>query len=170
MLKATFSEEQKVKDAAIDTEDEELMHSAEALRTARFDREIELTGKTRLRGDGETMRKADEFVQSLDPADKTKFENRKKVWMENADCFVDSKDAELYSRFQASVFSGKEASIEWARHVLGELEAASHSCRLGEYGRNYQFVDPEFSPSDYSIGNHALMILKLSVNFTLFVL
>ncbi|CAM9318942.1 unnamed protein product, partial [Ectocarpus fasciculatus] len=45
-----------------------------------------------------------------------------------------------------------DEATDYARAILSEVESASKHCRIGEYGRNYQFVDPEFPPGDVSLG------------------
>jgi hypothetical protein len=39
------------------------------------------------------------------------------------------------------------------RYMLSEIEAAQVDCRVGEYGRTYQYVDSTFFPSEVSIGD-----------------
>ena len=153
MLKNTFSEEQMIRDEAIDNEDYVKRLEASKLLKERSYRDMEMfhriTHEIQLR-QSERVRA---FVDHLSPQDKQVFLFNKDDWLNNADCFVNPKDVELYEKFKAAVMHDDDESTEYARQVLADVEAARRDCRIGEYGRSYQFVDPEFSPGDNSIGD-----------------
>jgi hypothetical protein len=153
MLKNTFSQEQAIRDEAIDNEDYIKGLNASTLLKNRSYRDQEMfhriTHEIQLR-QSERVRA---FVDHLPPQDKQVFLFNKDDWLNNADCFVNPKDVELYEKFKAAVMHDDDEATEYARQVLADVEAARRDCRIGEFGRSYQFVDPEFSPGDNSIGD-----------------
>ncbi len=153
MLKASFSDEQKEKDYAMDNEDYAMTLDALNLIQDRSLREIDMCAKTKRNAEIEGLRRVQNFAETLTGAEKAKFDSKMKVWTENADVYVDSKDQELYDKFQEACHGSADAVTDYARYTLGQLELAMQDCRLGEYGRNYQFVDPEFTPGDFALGN-----------------
>ena len=126
---------------------------ADKLKQEREYRALENTAKATREGQVEMARRTDEFIHgpTLNPVQKSILDLRKSVWLSNADCYIDPKDDELYTLFRQAVFVGNESSVEYARRQLAELEAGKF-CVLGEFGRNYQFNDPEFPASDHSLG------------------
>lgn len=151
-LKMTFSEEQRQRDINVDEEDRKLAEDAEALALERVPRELDMSSITKKNAEMELKRKMDVFMESLSGAEKDRFMMKMTIWKENADAYIDSKDQNLYDKFKAACLSGDDAITDFAQHELNVLEAALKDCRLGEYGRQYQFVDPVFSPGDYALG------------------
>eukprot|EP00596_Hydrurales_sp_CCMP1899_P010910 CAMPEP_0119053988 /NCGR_PEP_ID=MMETSP1177-20130426/74774_1 /TAXON_ID=2985 /ORGANISM="Ochromonas sp, Strain CCMP1899" /LENGTH=132 /DNA_ID=CAMNT_0007034083 /DNA_START=91 /DNA_END=486 /DNA_ORIENTATION=+ len=76
----------------------------------------------------------------------------KDVWMNDNYCDVESSDMELYERFREAVLNDIDSSVVYGRQVMAEIEAVQRECRYGEYGRQYQYVDSTFEPSDDSLG------------------
>lgn len=93
------------------------------------------------------------FAESLDGPERVKFMQRKELWTHDYDCYVDMKDMDLYERFKEACLAERNEMLENAVHQLMEIEAAQRDIRLGEYGRSYQFVDSEFPPSEFSLGD-----------------
>jgi hypothetical protein len=85
--------------------------------------------------------------------EKQRFLQRKDVWCNDPDCFVDVKETDLYKRFKSACLSPRDEVTEHIHQKLTEIEAAQIDTRLGEYGRTYQFVDSSFPPNEYSIGD-----------------
>lgn len=150
MLKSTFSEEQALKDAKVDEEDSKMLAEAEKLKEERVSRENDMLARSKRNSDLELSRRVHAFAESLE--EPQRILEKMNVWLENADSYVDSKDEELYAKFKTSCLPGDDAVTTFAQHALARLEAALQDCRFGEYGRQYQFVDPEFNPGDKSLG------------------
>lgn len=152
MLKSTFSEEQSSRDAAIDQADYNLALEAIKLKQVRVQREKEVAEIIERELQKRQALKINNFIETLAILEKSRFAQLRDDWLANADCYVDFKDRQLYSKFRAACMNDADEGIEYAREVLGEIEAAQKDCRIGEYGRAYQFVDSEFPPGDTAIG------------------
>lgn len=152
MLKATFSDEQKERDIAIDAADYEKAYEALQLKQSRVQREKEVADGINRELAKRQQGKMMVFAESLTSTDRSRFAVVKDEWLNNSDIMVHPKDATLYEKFRAAIFSGADESTEYAREVLAEIEAAQKDCRMGEYGRAYQFVDSDFPPGDVAIG------------------
>lgn len=153
MLKSTFSEEQLLRDEAIDTEDYQNAIAAKDLAAEREGRDQEMFQRI---SHDISLRQAERvraLIEHLTPAEKQVFVNQKDEWISNADCSVLPEYAELYEKFRTAVMHDENEATEYARQVLADIEAARRDCRIGDYGRSYQFVDPEFPPGDSAIGN-----------------
>ena len=153
MLKSTFSGEQLLRDEAIDNEDYEIEVAASELASEREGRDQEMFH--RIQHDI-TLRQAERvraLIEHLTPAEKQVFVNYKDEWLGNADCAILPEHRDLYEKFRTAVMHDENEATEYARQVLADVEAARRDCRIGDYGRSYQFVDPEFPPGDSSIGN-----------------
>jgi hypothetical protein len=152
MLKKTFSEEQLLRDEAIDNEDYRQSLEASKLAQIRTVRESEMFHRTNHEIQLRQAERVRAFVEHLSPQDKQVFLFNKEEWLNEPGCAVNPKDEELYANFKAAVMHSEDEVVEYARQVLADVEAARRDCRIGEYGRSYQFVDPEFTPGDGSIG------------------
>lgn len=151
-LKVSFSEEQSKRDEAVDDEDYQFQVNASDLQKKNRPRELEMSNKVKkeiLTRQGERVRA---LMDYLNPAEKNKFLLKKDEWLRNADVPVFAEDVELYAKFRAAVLLHSDEATDYARAVLAEVESASRHCRIGDYGRNYQFVDPDFPPGDVSVG------------------
>lgn len=153
MLKATFSDEQKEKDYAVDNEDYAMTLDALNILEVRAPREQDMVARTKRNAEVEQLRRVQNFAATLTGAEKARFDAKMKTWTENSDSYIDSKDQELYDKFQEACHGDSDAVTDYARYTMGQLELAMQDCRLGEYGRNYQFVDPEFTPGDFALGS-----------------
>jgi hypothetical protein len=153
MLKKTFSEEQLLRDEAIDNEDYRKSMEASKLAQLRTPREHEMFHRTNHEIQLRQAERVRAFVEHLSPQDKQVFLFNKEEWLNEPGCFVNPKDEELYANFKAAVMHDTDEVVEYARQVLADVEAARRDCRIGEFGRSYQFVDPEFTPGDGSIGD-----------------
>ena len=147
MLKSTFADEQRERDAAIDHEDSMFTLEALELIESRKERDIEMYEKLQRDLKSKMDSRIRVFSERLLPADQIKFETKKKEWRENADIKVDEGFQELYTRFREAIMASDDEATEYARQVLGEVENTQVNCRAGEYGRTYQYIDPEFTPS-----------------------
>lgn len=67
--------------------------------------------------------------------EKQRFLQRKDVWTTDPDCFVNFREADLYSRFKAACVIQKDELTEYIHRTLTDIEAAQKDIRLGEYGR-----------------------------------
>jgi hypothetical protein len=153
MLKATFSEEQLLRDEAIDNEDYQHAIAAKDLAAEREGRDQEMFQSIQHDISLRQAERVRALIEHLTPAEKQVFVNYKDEWIGNADCAVLPEYAELYEKFRTAVMHDENESTEYARQVLGDIEAARRDCRIGDYGRSYQFVDPEFPPGDAAVGN-----------------
>ena len=153
MLKATFSDEQKERDEAIDNADYQMAFEAMQLKQEREQREKEVAEILSREITRRQNIKIQEFTETLYPVEKSRFNMKRDEWVSNADCYVDPKDQPLYEKYKAACISDLDEGTEWARSVLSEIEAAQKDCRIGEYGRPYQFVDSDFPPGDTAIGD-----------------
>jgi hypothetical protein len=153
MLKATFSDEQKERDEAIDNADYQMAFEAMQLKQEREQREKEVAEILTREITRRQNIKVQEFTETLYPVEKSRFNMKRDEWISNADCYVDPKDQPLYEKYRAACVSDLDEATEWARSVLSEIEAAQKDCRIGEYGRPYQFVDSDFPPGDTAIGD-----------------
>ena len=152
-LKVSFSEEQLKRDENIDDEDYQFQVAASDLLKSRRAREIEMSSKVKkeiLSKQGDRVRA---LMDYLSPEEKASFLLKKEEWLRNADVPVFSEDIELYAKFRAAVLLHNDEATDYARAVLSDIESASKNCRVGEYGRSYQFIDPEFPPGDSSLGS-----------------
>merc|ERR1719453_2411015 len=116
-------------------------------------RDQDMVAKTKRNAEVEQHRRVQNFAGTLNGAEKARFDAKMKTWTENSDSYIDSKDQELYDKFQEACHGDSDAVTDYARYTMGQLELAMQDCRLGEYGRNYQFVDPEFTPGDFALGS-----------------
>jgi len=147
MLKSTFSEEQKERDAAIDHEDNMFTLESMELLEERKDRDREMYEKLQRELKSKMDQRIQVFSSRLLPADQLKFETKRVLWRENADITVPDDFADLYQRFREAIMGSDDEATEYARQVLGEIENTQVNCRAGEYGRTYQFSDAEFQTS-----------------------
>lgn len=152
MLKKTFSEEQYLRDESIDNEDYRKSLEASKLLQIRSGRDNEMFHRTSHEIQLRQAERIRAFVDHLSPQDKQVFLFNKEDWLNDPNCEINPKDAELYENFKAAVMHDKDEVTEYARQVLADVEAARRDCRIGEFGRSYQFVDPEFTPGDGSVG------------------
>jgi hypothetical protein len=152
MLKETFSEEQKIRDEAIDAADYQLAFDAMTLKQERIAREIEVAENVHRELNRRQLMRIQAFIETLNQYDKNRFTSVRERWLSNADCDVDPKDRPLYEKYRDACMSPEDETIEYGRAVLADIEAAQKDCRLGEYGRAYQFVDSEFPPGDTALG------------------
>lgn len=152
-LKVSFSEEQAKRDERIDDEDYLQTLEASKLLVQRQQREKVMADKLRKDFARSLLERVKAFVNTLTIEDKTRFAQVMSIWTVNLDCIIEPNDQGLYERFKAAVMQHSDEVQEYARHTLSEIEAAQRDCRIGEYGRMYQFVDPDFPPSDHSIGD-----------------
>ena len=125
------------------------------LKDERAKRVADCIAKALREGEKEMMLRTDDFMATLDAYEKASFQIRMRAWTSNSDCYIDSKDLHLYERFKSIVFVGDENQVGFAERSLEELETASRNCHMGEYGRNYQFVDSEFTPGPSALGKLA---------------
>lgn len=154
LLKQTFNAEQTDRDYLIDRVDLQVLQEADEHREKMME-------KDRLwaqRVGTEIMKMREQriqvFVETLEGPEKQKFQMRRDLWTSDPDCFVDVRDKELYDRFCAAcVNSERDELMQHAEQCLTDCETAQRDIRLGEYGRQYQFVDSEFMPSEASIGD-----------------
>ena len=152
-LKATFSEEQKLRDEATDAEDLQIANDAVALLEARYPREKAMVDKLRRDFSRSQAERVKQFAATLSGSEKFRFDILRESWMTDLEVVVDPSDQDLYEKFRGAVMQQADEATEYARQVIGEVEAAQRDCRIGEYGRTYQFVDAEFAPGDHSIGD-----------------
>ena len=145
MLKSTFSEEQRERDAAIDHEDAMFKLEALELLEERKERDLEMNEKLQRELKSKMDQRIRVFSERLLPGDQIKFESKKKIWCENADIQVEESFADLYAKFREAIMSSDDEATEYARQVLGEIENTQVNCRAGEFGRQYQYSDPEFT-------------------------
>jgi len=153
MLKTTFSEEQRVRDEAIDSEDFKHSFLATAVLKERAARDLDMYSKINREITVRQNERVRALIDHLSLQERTVFLMHREEWLSNADCIVSPKDQELYDKFRSAVMHCEDESTEYARQVLADIEAGRKDCRIGEYGRNYQFVDSEFLPGDNSIGD-----------------
>ena len=153
LLKKNFSEEQAVRDEAVDNEDYQMNYDAYGLAKDRELRELEMADHVQRDIQRLQSEKIAAFADSLHPVEKTKFMIKKELWMSNADCFVASMDRDLHDKFLTQCMQDKDEATSYARAAIAELEAAERDCRIGEYGRSYQYVDNDFMPGDTIIGD-----------------
>jgi len=156
MLKAAFSDEQREQDVLVDAADRALDEEASFLRKEQEEKDRNVVEYISRLVQAKQDERINLFSESLHPMERTSFLLRRDEWTSNADCYVHFKEQALYDKFRASCMQDKEESVEFGRMVLKELEAGLRDCRLGEYGRSYQFVDSEFVPGDASIGEGAV--------------
>jgi len=151
-LKQTFSIEQSNRDEQIDNADYQLQFDASKLESER--RVVDKHWADKMMVDVNIFKenKVQEFVETLQGAEKQRFLNKKELWTYHQSCFVDLKDRDLYNRFHAYCINGKNFNIESVLSKLSLIEQAQKDIRLGEYGRAYQFVDSEFIPAEISVG------------------
>eukprot|EP01041_Mallomonas_annulata_P001607 gene1607-3102_t len=154
-LKATFSDEQAKRDQIIDDEDYQLGVEARTLEAMRLPREKLMADKLRRDFARSLSERVKAFVATLSQDEKERFDEVQEEWTSNADVTVESKDQEMYDKFRTAVMNHKDEVTEYARQVIAEIEAAQRDCRIGEFGRMYQFVDPDFIPGDQSLGDCA---------------
>jgi hypothetical protein len=156
LLKSTFSDEQKDRDELVDNADYQLQVEAELLKEERQLREKEMADKLKRSATKRFQERVQAFADTLNPMEKAKFLLKRDIWTTNHSCTVNQNEQELYDRFKAAVFTTvTDEHLEVARIELADLEAAQKDCRMGEYGRPYQFVDSEFQPGDMAIGEAA---------------
>jgi len=67
--------------------------------------------------------------------EKQRFVQRKDIWTSDPECFVNFKEADLYSRFKSACNISKDEVTEYIHRTLIDLETAQKDTRLGEYGR-----------------------------------
>jgi hypothetical protein len=152
-LKATFSEEQTTRDEAIDADDYQFAYDAMILKNEREMREHDLHNRLRSDIQRVQMQKVYAFSETLSGYEAKIFELKQDIWLRDADCFVEDKNLELYNKFRNACMNDNDELTEYARQKMGEIEAAQIDCRVGEYGRVYQFVDSDFLPGDVSVGS-----------------
>jgi hypothetical protein len=152
-LKQTFNAEQRDRDQLIASSDAQAMSQAAALRDAHSQRDDEVINKMSLELIQFRERRIQLFAESLEGPDRVKFMHRKELWTHDFECYVDIKDMDLYDRFKAACLGDRNDLLENAVFNLMEMEAAQKDIRLGEYGRAYQYVDSEFPPSDFILGD-----------------
>ena len=152
MLKATFSDEQRERDLQIDAADRSLQEEADFFLREREEKDAVMVNMVDRQMASKREERINLFSETLHPMERTSFLLRREEWMNNADCYVHFKEQALYDKFRAACMQDREESVEYGRMVLKELEAGLRDCRLGEYGRTYQFVDSEFPPGDASVG------------------
>jgi hypothetical protein len=151
-LKATFSEEQTLRDEAVDADDYQFAYDAMILKNEREMREHDLHSHLKSDIQRVQMQKVYSFAETLNGYEAKIFELKQDTWLKDADCFVEDKNKDLYAKFRAACMTENDEITEYARQKMGEIEAAQIDCRVGEYGRIYQFVDGEFLPGDVSVG------------------
>eukprot|EP01039_Chlorochromonas_danica_P003213 gene3212-3519_t len=152
-LKATFDGEQRERDRLITQSDEEALTRATAVRSWHIERDAAYRSNMQMAIAQYREQRIQLFTESLDGPDRVKFMARKDHWIAEPDCYVDMKDMEVYERYKAVCLTDtRNELLENAVFQLMEIEAAQKDIRLGEYGRAYQYVDSDFPPSDYSIG------------------
>lgn len=153
LLKATFSEEQRVRDEAIDSDDYKESFLAKNVLKSRENRNMDMFQKLSreiLIRQNERIRA---LVERLTITERSVFMLYKDEWTSNSDCIVSEHHQELYEKFRTAVMHCEDEATEYARQVLADVEAGTKDCRVGEYGRNYQFFDSEFLPGETSIGD-----------------
>jgi hypothetical protein len=156
MLKATFSDEQRERDLQVDAADKQLEEEGAFHRRELVEKDTPMVEHIARQMSAKQDERINNFSESLHPMERTTFVIRRDEWTTNSDCYVHFKEQALYDKFRAACMQDKEESVEFGRMVLKELEAGLRNCRLGEYGRAYQFVDDEFPPGDSSVGEGAV--------------
>jgi hypothetical protein len=154
MLKRTFDAEQSERDILIDRVDDQVLREAAEHSLRLKEHDVDWNAKLNI----ELMRIREERVQafadSLEGVEKQKFAIRRELWITDPECFIDARDTELYDKFHSACNSNvSNELLEYAIRCLTDCEAAQRDIRLGEYGRQYQFVDSEFIPSELSLGD-----------------
>jgi len=154
LLKSKFSEEQAKRDAMVDASNAQIKADAEAVLMERKAREDEMCRK---RHEEITVRREARYNRwqaSLDSQDQRKLLKYKAQWMKNAMmCTVDPMDEPLYKNFMTNVtIQGGDEALVAVREALQEIESAERNCKPGQFGRPYQFYDPDFAVGTTSLG------------------
>jgi hypothetical protein len=152
-LKATFSAEQRERDELIDSSDYEIAFEAIKLQNERKARDKYWMDRFTMVVARRKEQRLQEFIDSLQGFERQKFGNRRELWMNDPECFVDLKEMDLYERFRAAYLAERNDAVESMQQAFVDIETAQKDARLGEYGRAYQFVDSEFMPGESSIGD-----------------
>jgi hypothetical protein len=163
LLKHSFNLEQRERDEAIDQADYEELMKASDVKKSRLVSHINYMNRISVEISQIRLNKITAFQDSLIGYERNKFLLRKDLWVNDPTCFVELKDMELYERFKKAVFSSSSGSGGggsneedyniYAQNFIHDCETAQKDIRSGEYGRNYQFVDSEFPPSESSLGD-----------------
>lgn len=153
MLKATFSAEQQERDEFIDSSDYEIAFEAINLMKERQTRDKYWIDKLTVDIARRKEQRLQEFIESLQGFERQRFGNRRELWLNDPECFVDLKEQDLYDRFRAACLAERNDAVESMQQAFIDIETAQKDARLGEYGRAYQFVDSEFMPGNDSIGD-----------------
>lgn len=153
LLKQTFNAEQVDRDYLVDRVDLQMLQDAQDHREATYERDRFWAQKLGMEILKMREAKIKEFVETLEGPERQKFLLRRDLWASDPECFVDVRDKELYDRFRAACLgSHRDEILENAVQSVVDCETAQRDIRLGEYGRQYQFVDSEFMPSEASVG------------------
>jgi hypothetical protein len=152
-LKSTFSAEQAERDELIDSSDYEIAFEAINLQKQRKARDRYWIDKLTVDIAKRKEQRLQEFIDSLQGFERQKFGNRRELWMNDPECFVDLREMDLYERFRAAYLAERNDAVESMQQAFVDIETAQKDARLGEYGRAYQFVDSEFMPGEGSIGD-----------------
>ncbi len=157
MLKESFDSDQKERDDEIDQADYAATMSARDLEKVRKHRDLEYMNLLQLEITKRKEQRIQAFYDSLESdVERHKFMQRRDLWTRDPYCFVDLRETELYDKFRAKCKIFEDHSFEFRDYAVGYLmdcETAQRDIRLGEYGRQYQFVDSQFPPSELSLGD-----------------
>jgi len=151
-MKAIFTLKGYKLDEAVDDDDYDFEFNASKLKRERAERERIMIAKIQVDIVQRKERRIDQWVATLIRAEQMKFTKFRKLWTSGADVFIDSLDIPLYDKFKESQERGVDEITDYAWECLEEIENVERDCVRGAYGRNFQFVDPDFAPNIESIG------------------
>lgn len=158
LLKAKFSEEQAARDALLDQHLAQAQAEERALLARRAAREDDMCRRRYKELLARREARMSKWVATLPQEQQRAFLSKyKAVWMKNQVAKVPPEDEDLYKAFlQAVTLQGGQGqgdeALACAREALQELEAAERSCKPGQFGRSFQFHDPDFPQGPSSLG------------------
>ena len=152
-MKAIFTHKGFKLDGKVDDDDYEFLYNADKLRRDRKEHEKGVVEKIKAEIVLRKEQRIDQWVSTLIRAEQMKFTKFRKLWSSGSDVYIDSLDQPLYDKFLESQKQTSDDISGYAFEKLQEIENVERDCVRGAYGRNFQFVDPDFPPNADSVGD-----------------
>eukprot|EP01038_Epipyxis_sp_PR26KG_P011932 gene11932-15972_t len=160
LLKQTFSQELSEKDLLVDQADVLFEQEISDLIYDQQKRDQYMYDKLHIEVYRRKEARIQAFADSLEGYGKIKFSQRRDLWLNDLDCYVDIKEKDLYEMFKNACLNVRDEAREAVHGILQDVEGGQKDAHTGEYGREVQFVDSEFPPVELSLATGSNEILN----------
>lgn len=178
LLQDNFTVEQIDHELKVDQQDRDEIVAARALSQMRAHREQENAAKRISACLVRRSKRTLNWLASLRPEDKKRFMNvLQRQWESNMHPTIETGDEPMRKSYQLHVLLNNDETLGNCRERLAELEAGESDCYPSRARKGtLQFIDPEFQPSESTLGpcfganfigtwNHALSVNPHAVLF-----